>query len=126
MQVAYVDTSCLVAIAFGERGALATERRITEFDEIVASNFLEAELRAAFRREKVEFEAGTISEISWLIPDRPLTDEIARVLEGGYVRGADCWHLATALYLSPDPSALTFLTLDEAQRKVARSLGFPV
>jgi hypothetical protein len=39
-------------------------------------------------------------------------------------RGADCWHLATALYLSPDPSALTFLTLDLAQRHVAKALGF--
>jgi predicted nucleic acid-binding protein len=124
--IAYVDTSCLVAIAFGEKGATATERRIAEFDEIVASNFLEAELRSAFARERAEFAVSAVSQLSWLIPDRPLTDEIARVLEGGYVRGADCWHLATALYLSPDPSSLTFLTLDEAQRKVAKALGFPV
>lgn len=126
MAIAYVDTSCLVAIAFGEKGATATERRIAEFDEVVASNFLEAELRSAFARERAEFAVSAVSQMSWLIPDRPLTDEIARVLEGGYVRGADCWHLATALYLSPDPSSLTFLTLDEAQRKVAKALGFPV
>jgi hypothetical protein len=126
MAVAYVDTSCVVAIAFGERGALATERRMNQFDELVASNFLEAELRSAFKREKVDFEAGTLAKISWLIADRPLTEEIARVLDGGYVRGAGCWHLATALYLSPDPAALTFLTLDEPQRKVAKAMGFPV
>lgn len=126
MAIAYVDTSCLVAIAFGEKGATATERRIAEFDEVVASNFLEAELRSAFARERAEFAVSAVSQLSWLIPDRPLTDEVARVLEGGYVRGADCWHLAIALYLSPDPSSLTFLTLDEAQRKVAKALGFPV
>ncbi|MGH9418739.1 MAG: PIN domain-containing protein [Thermoanaerobaculia bacterium] len=126
MAVAYVDTSCFVAIAFGERGAVATERRMEQFDELVASNFLEAELRSAFRREKVEFDADTVAKISWLIADRPLTEEIARVLERGYVRGADCWHLATALYLSPDPTALTFLTLDETQRRVAKALGFSV
>lgn len=126
MAIAYVDTSCLVAIAFGEKGATATERRIAEFDEVVASNFLEAELRSAFARERAEFAVSAVSQLSWLIPDRPLTHEIARVLECGYVRGADCWHLATALYLSPDPSSLTFLTLDEAQRKVAKALGFPV
>ena len=124
MSVAYVDTSCLVAIAFGERGGLATDRRLGEFEEIVASNFLAAELRSGFAREKVEFAASTISQLSWLIPDRPLSDEIARVLEAGFVRGADCWHLAAALYLSPHPSSLTFLTLDEAQRKVAKALGF--
>jgi hypothetical protein len=42
------------------------------------------------------------------------------------MRGADCWHLATALYVAPNPSELTFLTLDLAQRKVAKTLGFQV
>ncbi|MEW5918795.1 MAG: hypothetical protein AB1762_20505, partial [Gemmatimonadota bacterium] len=37
---------------------------------------------------------------------------------------ADCWHLATALYLAPDPAELTFVKLDDAQRRVAKSLGF--
>jgi hypothetical protein len=60
------------------------------------------------------------------LPDRPLTGEIARVLAAGYVRGADCWHLATALYLTDDPSSLTFLTVDERQKSVAVSLGFEV
>jgi predicted nucleic acid-binding protein len=126
MSIAYIDTSCIVAVAFAERGATATERRMREFDELVSSNFLEAELRSAFARERVEFAANTISSMSWLIPDRPLTDEIARVLQAGYVRGADCWHLASALYLAPEPSAMTFLTLDEPQRKVAKQLGFVV
>ena len=124
MSVAYVDTSCLVAIAFGERGATAVERSLRQHDELVSSNFLEAELRSAFRRERVEFVAGSIAKVSWLIPDRPLTDEIERVLEAGYVRGADCWHLASALYLSPEPSSMAFLTLDEPQKKVAKQLGF--
>jgi hypothetical protein len=46
------------------------------------------------------------------------------VLDAGYLRGADCWHVATALYVSPEPSRLSFLTLDERQRDVARTLGF--
>jgi len=49
-----------------------------------------------------------------------------RALEAGDVRGADCWHLATALYVAPEPSELAFLTLDLAQRKVVRALGFQV
>lgn len=126
MAVAYIDTSCLVAIAFGEAGAAAIDRRMRQFDELVSSSFLEAELRSAFRREGVEFAAGVAADLSWLIPDRPLTEEIARVLESGYVRGADCWHLATALYLSPDSASLTFLTLDEPQRRVAKQLGFAI
>ena len=48
--VAYVDTSCVVAIAFAERGAASLARRLRNFDEIVASDLLEAELRSAFVR----------------------------------------------------------------------------
>jgi hypothetical protein len=62
--------------------------------------------------------------ISWIIPDRPLSTEVARVLASGYVRGADCWHLATALYLSPDPAELAFITLDKTQLTAARAIGF--
>ena len=126
MAVAYVDTSCLVAIAFAERGATSIERRLREFDELVSANLLEAEIRSAFRRERVEFTAETIAALSWLIPDRSITDEITRVLDAGYVRGADCWHLASALFLEPEPASMTFLTLDDTQRKVAKALGFRV
>ena len=42
----------------------------------------------------------------------------------GYVRGADLWHLACALYVAASPGELTFLTLDERQRTVAKALGF--
>ena len=126
MSVAYVDTSCLVAIAFGERGATALARKLGAFDELVSSNLLEAELRSAFRRERVEFDERILATLSWLISDRPLTGEIEQVLDAGYVRGADCWHLASALYLSPDPASISFLTLDEPQKKVARALGFTV
>lgn len=65
-----------------------------------------------------------LGAMSWIVPDRPLSGEIARVLRAGYVRGVDGWHLATALYLTEDPGAITFLTLDERQADVAKSLGF--
>ena len=124
MSVAYVDTSCLVAIAFSERGGTAMARRMAEFDELISSNLLEAELRSTFRRERVELPPSLLSSIAWIIPDRPLNREIARVLEAGSMRGADCWHLATALYLAKEASSISFLTLDDAQRKGAHALGF--
>lgn len=123
-RVAYVDTSCLVAIALSERGAAALERRLNTFDTIVASNLLEAELRATLAREKVESEPAWFATITWVLPDRPLRAEIARVLAAGYLRGADCWHVATALYVAGDPGEIAFLTLDERQGVVALSLGF--
>ena len=55
----------------------------------------------------------------------PLTEEIQVVLSAGYLRGADCWHVAVALNYAPARD-LTFLSLDKAQRAVAARLGFAV
>jgi predicted nucleic acid-binding protein len=123
-RVAYVDTSCLVAIAFGERGSVALERRLSVFDVLIASNLLEAELRAAFAREGIASDPEALQSISWILPDRPLSAEVARVLATGYLRGADCWHVATALYVVDEPAEIAFLTLDDKQAEVARKLGF--
>lgn len=126
MSVVYVDTSCLVAAAFSEPAGRAVSRRLARFRTAVASNLLEAELRSVFVREQAELPSSLLSGISWVIPDRALGAEIELVLAAGYVRGADCWHLATALYLFPEPEEATFLTLDERQRGVAGTLGFKV
>ena len=42
------------------------------------------------------------------------------------LRGADLWHVATALYIFDEPSEVTFLTLDRRQGEVAGALGFQV
>jgi hypothetical protein len=125
MTIAYVDSSCIVAIASGERGAGAMSRKLEKFDELVSSNLLEAELRAVFVRERIGTDIALLSALSWIVPDRPLGPEIARVFDAGYVRGADCWHLASALYLADDPKTLSFITLDARQAKLAAALGFP-
>jgi predicted nucleic acid-binding protein len=124
VNVAYVDTSCLVAIAFGERGAAALARRLAGFDLLVAADLLAAELRSTFLREGVEGEPEMLAAISWVVPDRPLHREIAQVLRAGYVRGADCWHLAVALYLAEEPAGISFVTLDARQASVGKALGF--
>ncbi len=85
-----------------------------------------AELRSACKRDGIAVDQRLIDSLDVVLPRRSLGPEIARVLDVGYVRGADCWHLATALYLAPDPAELTFLTLDLRQRDVARALGFMV
>ena len=126
MSVAYVDTSALVAIAFNERGAAALAKRLDAFSRLLSANLLEAELRAAFTREGHQFEPGLVSGIEWVLPDRPLTDEFERVLRVGYLRGADLWHIATALYLAQEPAEISFVTLDDRQRTVTVALGFQV
>ena len=126
MSIAYVDTSTLVAIAFEEPGASQAGERLESFSRLLSSNLLEAELRAAFARERLEFDAEVLSRIEWILPDRPLAIELARALEAGYLRGADLWHIATALYVAPKAKEIGFITLDGPQREVAAALGFQV
>ena len=124
MIAAYVDTSCLLAIAFNERAAGATGARLEEFEMLVSANLLEAEYRSGLQREGIDVDEDALGWITWVLPDRPLTPELKRVLDAGHMRGADLWHLASALYLAPVPRDLAFLTLDEKQRDVAEMLGF--
>lgn len=124
MSVAYVDTSSLVAVAFGEPGYNEEAGRLAGFSRLLSSNLLEAELRAVLAREGRAFDDGYLSGLDWIIPDRPLSPELGAVLEAGYVHGADLWHLATALYIAREPDRISFITLDKRQRTVATQLGF--
>ncbi len=124
MSIAYVDTSAVVAIAFAEDGSAALARRLDGFSRLVSSNLLEAELRAACLREGRPAPADLLACIEWILTDRPLSPEIGMVLESGYLRGADLWHLATALYAAPEPSAISFVTLDRNQARMASALNF--
>jgi predicted nucleic acid-binding protein len=121
--IAYLDTSCLVAIALGEPEASATARALERFDELCSSNLLEAELMAALAREKLAPEPALLGGITWVVPDRPLSAEISRVLAAGYLRGADAWHLASALFVADQVGSIPFLTLDRRQEAAARKLG---
>ena len=123
MASAYVDTSWLISIEFGERDSALLSRRLNSFDLLVSSNLLETEFLAAFARQRREPDRGNFGDIRWIYPDRSLHPEITRVLSKGYVRGA--WHLATALYFAAeDASSISFLTLDARQQTIARAWGF--
>jgi hypothetical protein len=124
MPAAYLDSSWLIAITFGEGNSPGLQRRLDKFERVLSSNLLEAEWLSACARENVEPVPTFLDRISWIIPDRPLHDEIRDVLGAGHVRGADCWHLASALYAAGQPGDLSFLSLDKKQIAVAKALGF--
>jgi predicted nucleic acid-binding protein len=127
LTAAYVDSSLLLAIAFGEPGAARLAERLDRFDDVYASNLVEAEVMSALAREAIALpDADAFASLNWTFPDRPLTQEFARILEAGHLRGADLWHVACALYLSPNPRDLSFFTLDARQKRVAAKLGFLV
>jgi predicted nucleic acid-binding protein len=123
---AFVDTSVLLSILFQESASREIAARLERFDVVYCSNLLEAELRSVCKREARAVDGRLLDELRIALPSRSLEAEILRVLEAGYVRGADCLHLATALFLAPDTAELTFLTLDKRQRDVAIALGFAV
>jgi predicted nucleic acid-binding protein len=120
----FVDSSCLVALAMNEPGAARLRSRIARASARYASTLAEAELMAALAREGLS--AFDVPGVDWIAPSRRLTRELERVLSGGYLRGADAWHLACALFLDPDVNQLVFLTLDRRQREVAKAVGFRV
>jgi predicted nucleic acid-binding protein len=124
---AYVDSSFLLAIAFGEPSATRLTERLDRFDNVYASDLVEAEVLSALAREAVALPgADAFGSLNWTFPDRRLTQEFTRILATGYLKGADLWHVACALYLSPSPQDLSFLTLDARQKRVAAKLGFHV
>ena len=124
MKVAFVDSSVIVALALNESAMPELRTRLLEFDALYASPLLEAEYASACRRENLAPDARLLNVLEWVVVRRSLRTEIHRTLEAGYVRGADCHHLATALSLAPTPEQLTFLTGDTRQLAVARTLGF--
>jgi hypothetical protein len=114
-----------VAITLSEQVATDVKAELDRHDELFTSNLTEAEVRAACLREGVKTNQAMFGALGWIQPDRSLSEEITRVLDQGYLRGADLWHIANALFLSPDPTQLAFLTLDQRQGEVAAALGFP-
>ena len=125
MGVAYIDTSVLLAIAFGQHDPQELRDRLTGHTSIFSSILLEAEARSAFVRMGRPFEQHILTGVEWILPDRSLTQEIDLALGAGYLRGADLLHMATALYAAARGEAeMAFLTLDRRLREVAQGLGF--
>ncbi len=113
-------------MVFRDIGYEKVAERLREYESRVASNLLEAEMRAGFARRGLAFDLRALTAIEWVFPSRPLTQEMEMVLSAGYLRGADLWHVATALFVAGEANTLIFLTLDSRQQAVAESLGFQV
>ena len=127
MSNAYIDTSLLIAIEICEPNFELYEEELTRFDRIFSSNLLEAEYRSVCRRLRRDSSDLRLSKVTWIIPEYPLTQELRTVLAAGYLRGADLWHVASAIYAEKEQKTkMSFLTLDMRQQKVADAVGFDV
>ena len=125
MKAAYIDTSSVLAVYLLEPGHRKVLDALDKYDEILSSNLLEAELRSAMLREGFESpDLDLLERLVWVLPSRPLSGELSTVLSAGYLRGADLWHLACALYIRGSHNGVEFVTLDRRQLEVAARLGF--
>lgn len=128
-EIAYVDTSIIVAILLKEPDYKDHLEILDGYETIVSSNLLEAELFSTVKREKLAFDLAVnyLENISILFPTEKFQTYFQQILNISYLRGADLFHLATALWFAGEKRKdLTFISLDEKQYLVAKRLGFSV
>ena len=125
MRVGYLDSSTVLGVIFQEPGYERLTERIERHGRVFSSNLLEAEVSSALKREGMTGAKPTqiLRKIDWVFPVRPLTREIGDVLSVGFLRGADLWHLACAMYLRGSHDSVELLSLDSRQIEVAGHLG---
>ncbi len=130
---AYVDSSVVLRVAFGERARLASWSKLrdpvtselarVECFRVVDRQRLAGELdddEVADRRDAVD-EILSAFEIAVL--DRRILRRAAEPMPTS-LRTLDAIHLASALALRQRDSALRFATHDEQMAVAARALGF--
>lgn len=122
----YVDSSIIVSILFAESGHQKYRRLLGRAEDVFSSYLLEAEILSAVVREKLPIKLAfdILDSVSLVMPERSMTSEYRKIFAKGYCKGADAFHIATALYLEPEAKSLVFLTADKVQAKIAKSLGF--
>jgi predicted nucleic acid-binding protein len=128
VSTAYLDTSFLLAIILEEPGAPRSRRLLAGYDRVISSDLLLAEALAAVTRERVgeTVLAPVMESLALVLPTRSLASECRTALSHGYLRGADLWHVACALFFAgPRRGDLAFLSRDTTQRSIAKALGFP-
>ena len=83
MTVAYVDPSVCLAIAIGHHWSPDLVGLLEGYDRLLCSPLLEAELECTLDEEQVRGGWPGLQRFDWVIPDRPLSGEIARVRDRG-------------------------------------------
>jgi len=126
--VYYLDTSAWIAWKFAQEGQNLFKKVSLKRDSIVSSPLLVAEYVAFLRKidklKTTRFEEE-LSFIRWIYPADPLFPIYGSCRDEIALRGADFFHIATALWFCGDhTSEVCFLSCDGDQTKAAKSLGF--
>ena len=124
---AYLDSSFLLAIAFGEPGGATLQRILGRHDRVLSADLIVAECLSSIHRESLDDDSvmALLHGVDFVFPPRSLAREMREALDVGHLRGAGLWHVACTMYLASTTRAdVAFLSRDQTQRRVARRLGF--
>lgn len=129
MAFAYADTSALVAVQFAEPTRSAYLRVFRAQRRLVTTTLAQAELWATMIREQEPLDSTDrlLQRLEIFVPPDDLASECREALSVGYLRGADLWHVASAMRLAgKHRKQLTFCTGDAQQAKIAGQVGLSV
>lgn len=127
--IVYLDTSCLVALAFQESGFKLISQKLKLANDVFSHHLLEAEFLATARREQIGLDLFTdlLAGVRLIYPEQSFAMELKTIFSHDYLRGPDAMHLATAMWLAGGQNKeVHFLTRDEKQAAIGRKLGFVV
>jgi predicted nucleic acid-binding protein len=121
----YIDASAIAGLLMGEPSAQALLAKVDANSLRYSSPLLEAEVLSVAKRENIGFEsvAEFLDRIVY-VQTQSLRTQLEEVLEVGYLREADAYHLATAVFLDSKRDNLVFVSLDQNQKKLAGRMGF--
>lgn len=122
----YIDSSVLLGMLFDDQETEFLKKMPAA--QTVSSHLLEAEVLSACFRDNIETHKAVslLNEIDLITLDRSLVGEYNLIFQSGYLKGADAFHLACALFLDPTCKNLTFVTADKPQAIIAKKLGFKI
>lgn len=127
MSTAYTDSSFFLSMILGQTDSSDLRVVFAGYDRVVSGDLIVAECLSLARREAMDVDAvlAALDSVSLVHPARSLATEIRQALDEAYLRGADVWHVACALFVAADTqSEIAFLSRDRSQRRVANHLGF--
>lgn len=125
MKWAYVDSSVVLATIFEDQPAKKLAKLWGSAERFISSYLLEVEVFSAMRREQVDVSlADEPLRRLGFVQTRSLAQECKEILRMGYLRGADLFHLATAVWVRDKFTDLKFFSFDRQQMEIADKLGF--
>jgi prevent-host-death family protein len=114
----------------GEAEARRGARMLRAHDQAFSVGLVVPEILSALKREERPLNEADrlLARLSLFFSDGSLKTECEEALSAGFLRGADLWHVATALAIAGRQrrKELLFATFDERRREVAKKLQFPV